>query len=219
MSDLITRLSKTDPFRYLERGRLDQLISGSRLLSVPKRSVIYRAGTSYPDLVLLLTGSLQSVETCSSGRVRAISLIRPNQMVGLLHVFGPLEHRDSLVAIEDSSVVLIDKAKTAKLLIENPIAASAVCALLSQTICNLKQERMLLARAESTGRILGVLSQFIKKEEGRTLLANLPKQQEIADLANTTRETVSRTISQLANTGVIKKMGSQIEVAQPEVFT
>lgn len=211
-------LQNTDLFKGIAEVDLVDLLSTARQVEVPKGGVLYKAGDTFRNLVLLCSGLLQSIESGSDGRIFSIQRIQPVQLVGLLYLFGDQKRHDSLIAVEPSQIVLIGVDKLSSLMMSNTQAAFAVCEKFTQIIHALRRDKALLSRSAASGRILGVMSKFLVVDGEKYYLAELPRQQEVADLANTTRETVSRTLSRLLASGVLEKHGKKLQVNRPEMF-
>jgi CRP-like cAMP-binding protein len=218
VSAVTTLLQNSKLFRGVPTEQLNELVSSSRVLTVPKGKFLYKAKTPFNYLVLLWSGLLQSVEFGPQGKCVAITPIYPNQLVGMLYLFGDRVRDENLIALKESQVILIESSKVVSLLIQSPESARALCERLMSIIQSLKQDRILLAHSETASRIIGVLKKYLEQGADGWYLNHLPKQQEIADLANTTRETVSRTLSRLVMAGVIEKKASKIRIAHPELL-
>ena len=87
----------------------------------------------------------------------------------------------------------------------------------SALVRNLSNYRTLLAIPNAQQRVCALMLQLGQQMPGGlVVIQNLPKQQEIAIMINTSRETVSRAIGQLIAAGVLEKDYRRLIVRDPK---
>jgi CRP-like cAMP-binding protein len=75
---------------------------------------------------------------------------------------------------------------------------------------------VLLGIPNAYQRVFALLSQMSSAMPGGLIeVQNLPRQQQIAIMLNTSRETVSRAIAELVQAGVVEKDGRRLIVRRP----
>ncbi len=88
---------------------------------------------------------------------------------------------------------------------------------LTALVRNLSTYRALLAIPNAQQRVYALLQQLGQKMPGGLLvIQNLPKQQEVAIMINTSRETVSRSMKSLMERGIIERDYQRLIVRKPE---
>ena len=79
--------------------------------------------------------------------------------------------------------------------------------------------RTILSIPSAFQRVFALLNQFAKSAPGGlVVIEKMPTQQEIAIMVNTSRETVSRAISELIRLGVVEKDLRRLIIRKPDVL-
>ena len=84
---------------------------------------------------------------------------------------------------------------------------------------NASNYRAILGIPNAFQRVYALLVQFsVTAPGGLVVIENLPRQQEIAIMVNTSRETVSRALHELIQRGVVEKDLRRLIVRKPDVL-
>lgn len=79
--------------------------------------------------------------------------------------------------------------------------------------------RTVISQANASSRVYSVLVNMMKPNvAGMMTIEKMPRQQEIALMASTSRETVSRAISQLINRSVVEKDLKRLIIRKPDML-
>ncbi|HKB55043.1 MAG TPA: Crp/Fnr family transcriptional regulator, partial [Ramlibacter sp.] len=168
-------------------------------------------------LYLLFSGSLQAVDIAEDGREIGLNLIGPGSFFGELSVIDGLPRSAHIVALQPSVVGVIPQAAAREIFYKLPATAEAMMRHLTELVRNLSNYRALLAIPNAQQRVYALLQQLGRRMPGGlTVIPNLPKQQEVAIMINTSRETVSRAVAQLVAMGVLEKDYRRLIVRDPQ---
>ncbi len=101
----------------------------------------------------------------------------------------------------------------------SPSVANQMLRHLAEKIQRDSEFRALLSIHNTSRRIYTFL-QFIKqkKSENLEVVENLPTHQDIANMINTSRETVTRTILTLVQQGIVKKDTHRLIIVKPDAL-
>jgi CRP/FNR family transcriptional regulator, cyclic AMP receptor protein len=188
-----------------------------RLKSFGRREIVCRKDDDADGLYLLFSGSLQAIDIAEDGREIGLNLIKPGAFFGELSVIDGLPRSAHIVALQPSVVGLIPQAAAREIFYKMPRMAEAMMRHLTGMVRNLSAYRALLAIPSAQQRVYALLEQLGQRMPGGlVVIPNLPKQQEVAIMINTSRETVSRAIAQLISSGVLEKDFRRLIVRDPQ---
>lgn len=170
-------------------------------------------------LLFLLVGRLQVVDLTKDGREIGLNFLAPGEYFGELSIIDRLPRSASVVACENSVVALLSRSHAIELITHNPLVAERLLVRLSRTIRAAADYRKILGIPNAFQRVFALLFQFSKTAPGGlVVIENLPTQQEISIMVNTSRETVSRAVNSLIDQGVVEKDLRRLIVRMPEAL-
>jgi len=103
----------------------------------------------------------------------------------------------------------------------SPSVAKQMLRHLAQKIQRDSEFRALLSINNTAKRIYTYLSMQERRQEtpgGPVVLENLPTHQDIANMINTSRETVTRALAALVQQGIVQKDASRLIIVKPEAL-
>lgn len=194
-----------------------QVTSGLlRLRSFGRREMVCRKEDAGDGFYLLFAGLLQAVDIAEDGREIGLNLIKPGSFFGELSVIDGQPRSAHVIALQPSTVGVIPLASAREVFYKMPATAEAMMKHLAALVRNLSTFRALLAIPNAQQRVYALLQQLSQPMPGGlVVIQNMPKQQEIAIMINTSRETVSRAIAHLVTIGVLEKDFRRLIVREP----
>ncbi|PSL14100.1 CRP/FNR family cyclic AMP-dependent transcriptional regulator [Marinobacterium halophilum] len=195
-------------FQELSEERLLWIVSRLRVRQVQREETVLGMGDPSDAMGLLLKGQLKAVAYSSSGREIGFSLIRATQHFGELSLIDGQPRSAAVLAVEASLVAFLPRKPALELMVNEPSVSARMMVGLTQLVRRCNQQIMLLGYQQAHSRVCALLlrSNYEETPEGFKVL-DFPSQREVASLTNTSRETVSRVLSQLHESGVINKKG------------
>jgi CRP/FNR family transcriptional regulator, cyclic AMP receptor protein len=188
-----------------------------RVRQVARREIVCRKDEPADGLYLLFSGSLQAIDIAEDGREIGLNLIGPGSFFGELSVIDGLPRSAHIIALQPSTVGVIPQVAAREIFYKQPATAEAMMRHLTELVRNLSNYRALLAIPNAQQRVYALLQQLGRRMPGGlTVIPNLPKQQEVAIMINTSRETVSRAVAQLVAMGVLEKDYRRLIVRDPQ---
>ena len=218
MDPKVSALHHLPLFGLVHPRDLIELANGAQIIKVAKGAKIYRANSRFDNLIYLNSGVLRSTEVGRDGRMTSVANIPPGQLIGLFYLFVKKVRLDSLQALQDSEIWILDIKNAETALLNSPRAMERYCQLLIGAMHNLHKERLSLLQDRAESRILAVLAKYAKYRDKAITLEDLPSQQALADLSNTSRETDSRAINKWFDEGVLEKIGGKINIKKLDSF-
>jgi len=188
------------------------LVSHFHSRSYVKNESVLQKGLASSELYFLVSGRLKVVDFIQSGREIGFVFINPGMHFGELSLIDGRPRSASIIATESSVVIVLPKEHAEKLIFTAPDVSKKLLLQLADTIRKDNEHIMLLGSGSAYSRIYKLLLQQVVCGESESIIKHILTQHEMAMMTNTTRETVSRSISQLQAMGVVRKEGRKLIV-------
>lgn len=200
----------------LDPAALKQVGMSMHFRKVEKGDYVLHKGGAGDHLLFLLTGRLRVVDLTEDGREIGLSFLSPGDYFGELSIIDGLPRSASVIATEPSLIAALPAAQALSLIYSHALVAERVMKRLAQKIRAAANHRSILGMPNAHQRVFALLAQQLKiVPGGLTVIENLPTQQEIAIMVNTSRETVSRALQVLIQNGIVEKDLHRLIVRHP----
>jgi CRP/FNR family transcriptional regulator, cyclic AMP receptor protein len=188
-----------------------------RIRQYARRDMVLQKGGPGDSLLFLLSGQLQVIDITEDGRAIGLSMLTPGDFFGEIAVINGSSRSASVVALSPVLVALLPRPTALHLFSHSPTVANQMLRHLAAKIQRDSEFRALLSIHNTAKRIYSFLSLMKEKKPDNTeVVENLPTHQDIANMINTSRETVTRTILALVNQGVVKKDTHRLIIINPD---
>lgn len=213
----LTDLRKFPLFAKLPEEELAVTSGLTRVRSFARRELVCRKEDAADGVYMLFSGLLQAVDIAEDGREIGLNLIKPGNFFGELSVIDGQPRSAHVIALQPSVVGILPQNAAREVFYKLPATAEAMMKHLTSLVRNLSSFRALLAIPNAQQRVYALLQQLGQQMPGGlVVIQNMPKQQEMAIMINTSRETVSRAIAHLVATGVLEKDFRRLIVRDPQ---
>jgi CRP/FNR family cyclic AMP-dependent transcriptional regulator len=193
-----------------------------RIRQYRKRDIVLQKGGHGDGLMFLLSGQLQVIDVTEDGRAIGLRMLAPGDFFGEIALINNSTRSASVVAMSDVLVAFLPAASAMHLFSHSPSVANQMLQHLAQKIQRDSEFRSLLSINNTAKRIYTylVLMQKNKPSEpgAPAVLENLPTHQDIANMINTSRETVTRALTALAQQGIVQKDSHRLIIVKPEAL-
>ena len=188
-----------------------------RIREYAKRDVVLQKGAPGDSLLFLLSGSLQVIDVTEDGRAIGLRMLQPGEFFGEIAVINGAMRSASLVALSPVLVALLPRAIALHMFTHSPSVANQMLRFLAEKVQRDTEFRALLSIHNTSRRIFTFLNLLKEKKDGDVqVVENLPTHQDIANMINTSRETVTRALLALVQQGIIEKGAHRITIVKPE---
>jgi CRP-like cAMP-binding protein len=195
---------------------LARVMSASRLARFDKRATVVLKGQAIDHLSVLIAGKLQVIDHLADGREIGLSILQPGSFFGELAVIDRQPRSATLIALTQAMVIQVPGGVARKLFFECPPVAEAMLVHCARMIRRTNELRSVLALPNSFQRVFALLDHLKEPGSNETMLIHeLPTHQEVAIMANTSRETVTRALSMLVASGIVEKQARQLVIRKP----
>lgn len=173
-------------------------------------------------LFILNKGSVKITRLSDDGREVILSILGEGDFFGEMSIFDGESRSANVVALEDSEVYILKRGDFIDLLEKHPKIAIALLQELATRLRKSDQQIEGLSLSDAENRIAMTISRLAKElgviKMGQVVIHNLPYQQDIANMAGTSRETVSRMLTLLQRKGYIQKRGRKLIITNYDEF-
>jgi len=189
-----------------------------RIRTFAKREVVLHKGGSGDGLLFLLAGQLQVINVTEDGRAIGLRMLVPGDFFGEIALINNTTRSASVVATSDGLVAFLPAPTAMHLFSHSPTVASQMLQYLAQKIQRDSEFRALLSINNTAKRIYTYLVLMQTKQPDGTVVENLPTHQDIANMINTSRETVTRALLMLVQQGIVEKEAHRLLIKNPDAL-
>lgn len=189
-----------------------------RIRQYARRDVVLHKGGSGDGLLFLLSGQLQVIDVTEDGRAIGLRMLAPGDFFGEIALINNSTRSASVVAMSDVLVAFLPAPVAMQLFSHSPSVANQMLRHLAQKIQRDSEFRALLSINNTAKRIYTylVLMKQDPAQPGAPAVVNLPTHQDIANMINTSRETVTRALLTLVQQGIVQKESHRLVIVKPE---
>lgn len=177
----------------------------------------------YGDLVFVVqTGTIKITRVNDEGKEVILALLGPGEIFGELAILDGEARSANALAQENCHLLAINKEDFLEILKNNfSISYNLMCEL-AKRLRKSDQQIEALSLSDAEHRIgvslLNLAEDMGVIRKGKVTIQNLPFQQDIANMAGTSRETVSRVLKLLENKSMISKVGHTLIIPDYTFF-
>jgi CRP-like cAMP-binding protein/CheY-like chemotaxis protein len=190
---------------------LQQIIVERKARSFKKSQVIYYEGDKGNGLYLVISGKVKTIKLAEDGRELMTGIYSADEYLGINAMLSNEEYTDTATALEDSLLCLIPKEQLEQLLNLYPEVAREFIKLLANDIRE-KEEQLLQMAYHSVRKKMAQALLRLHRQPGSEADSFKIAREDLAAMAAMATETVSRTLSDFKEEGLIEKTGSTITI-------
>lgn len=222
MSSLSDFLAYVPIFSELPKETIDKIaLAGSRK-SYKKDSVILMEEEAGSALFVIISGKVKISRTSNDGREVILSILNESDFFGEMAILDGLSRSATVVAIEESELFIIQRNDFLDMLKQFPEISIALLTELTSRLRIADMKIKALSLKDAEGKVATVILQLAddmgKIKQGVVEIEKLPLQQDLANMAGTSRETISRTLHTFAKKGLVELDGSKLRILNYEKF-
>ncbi len=166
------------------------------------------------SLYIISRGKVKVVLFSKDGKEVLLSNLGPGEFFGEMSLLDGLPRSASVVAIEDSEVIIVNRRDFLELIRNHPEIAMRILTEMSKRLRSADQKIGSLILMDVYGRVARVLVELAEKEGKRInndiVIETKLRQQDIANMVGASRETISRVLKDFVQNGFITIDGKKI---------
>jgi len=219
-------LKGVDLFSTLCNEQLETLARLVILQTYDKdETIILEDDESVQALFLIAEGEVKVYMTGVDKRETILTLLSKGDFFGEMSLIDGEPRSASVKAVSPSEVLIIRREHFIQQVRATPDLAMSLLVEMSKRLRKANRQIGSLAMLTVYGRIAGTLLNLVEErgvrihgENGKmvTVIRNRPTQKQLAEMSGTTRETVSRVLSQLQKKGTISLAGKDLIIHEED---
>jgi CRP/FNR family cyclic AMP-dependent transcriptional regulator len=195
-------------FASLTDSEKETIASVMSRKKVKKRDILFYENEPCTAIYLLECGAVKVYKTTEDGREQIVNVFQPGDMFPHVGMFGGSPYPATAEALEDAALYFINVQEFTALLKGNPALCIRLLQILEGRIRELQRRLSDVLSKDMKEKVMNTLS-FLARDKGKQekdgyVLGMELTHQDLANMVGTTRETVSRIVSQLKKEGQLE---------------
>lgn len=167
-------------------------------------------------LFVIISGKVKVSRSSDDGKEVILTILGESDFFGEMAILDGLARSANVIAIEKSDVFVIRRNDFLNLLENHSEVTITLLQELTTRLRNADMKIKALSLKDSEGKVATVLLQIAEYsgiiKSGVVEIEKLPVQQDLANMAGTSRETISRTLHSFAKRGLIELDGAKLRI-------
>lgn len=220
--DVTLYLKKVPIFAGLTQFDLDKLASLVTVQHYAKDNLILLEEDMGRVLFIIGKGKVKISQINDDGREVILSILSAGDIFGEMALLDGSSRSASVTSLIDSELMILRRGDFLNLLEEYPKVSINLLRELARRLRKSDSQIKSLSLKDATGKVAYVILRLAEEigieKENSIVINGLPMQQDIANMAGTSRETVSRVFSKLQQNGLIIKKGSKLTITDIDAY-
>jgi len=216
----VALLRRVPLFSELSRAQLEQIASVAIPRSYPKGVRVFHEGDESDACYIVRSGDLRITREHSDGRAIALATMGPGDIFGELAMLDRKARSASVEALTDTELLALPATDFRRLLRENNEITVKLVIALTRKVRDANERISRQSFQTVPSRVAGVLNQLLAEEAVTPLVKDgvtiRLRQSDLAQMAGTSRESVSRFLATLERAGVVQVGRGRVTVIEPE---
>jgi CRP/FNR family cyclic AMP-dependent transcriptional regulator len=212
-------LGRVPLFTELSPEELERIASVAIPRSFPRGVRVFHEGDNSDACYIVRSGDLRVTREHPDGRAIALATLASGDIFGELAMLDGEARSASVEALSDCELLALPASDVRALLASNAEITVKLVIALTRRVRDSNERISRQSFQTVPSRVAGVLSQLIAEEgasEGRDGITIRMTQADLAQLAGTSRESVSRFLATLERAGVVQVGRGRVTVIEPE---
>ncbi|MGE5416692.1 MAG: Crp/Fnr family transcriptional regulator [Acidobacteriota bacterium] len=209
-------LSRVSFFKGLEPEELKKVESKSNERIYPKGTTIFVEGQDTDGIYIVTSGLIKIVKLSKDGREKTLAILGEGEILGEMALFEQNSRSAAAETLEQTTVAVISKVDFEMLIDQIPHLGRKVISILGERLREADQQIKDLLFLNARSRVICNLVQLAEKhaklEKGQMKVSLKLTHAELANLIGVSRETATKIITDLQDTGLITIERKQIVV-------
>jgi CRP-like cAMP-binding protein/ActR/RegA family two-component response regulator len=195
-------------------NELKKIIADRKVKQVRKKQIIYYESDNVTGIYLILSGRVKAIKMSEDGRELVTGMYGPDEYLGIQAMLSGDHYNETAEAVDDTMICLLPKDIVKQLLDSYTDIGQKFIRLLSSNLIEKEEQLLQLAYHSVRKRMAEVLIRLAKQQnasESSEVQIRISRE-DLASMAGMATETVSRTLSDFKDEGIIEKKGSVIDI-------
>jgi CRP/FNR family transcriptional regulator, cyclic AMP receptor protein len=218
--DVPTFLATVPLFRDAPERALAIVAGVVRPRRFEAETVLFQEGDAGDALYVLESGLVKLSKVDLGGHEKTLALLQPPEFFGEMALLGHARRSATAITLAPVTAYLLFRDDFQRLLADYPTISLNLTTTLADRLRGMDDEAQVLSYKDAQGRVSYVLLRLYRAGvveldgNGRALVRLT--HQDLANLAGTSRETVTRALKALESEGVIETRPKEVYLVDPE---
>ncbi len=173
-------------------------------------------------MFVIVSGRVKISRISDEGREVILSILVDGDFFGEMAILDGQTRSANAVTLEDTELLIIRRENFLQMLHDYPQVAINLLKELAHRLRRSDSQIKSLSLQNALGKVASTLLRIADDsgiiKHGQVQISHLPPQQDLANMAGTSRETISRVIKSLNLLGYVEKEGSKLKILDYERF-
>jgi CRP-like cAMP-binding protein len=222
MSELSEFLKYVPIFSELPDDAIERISKIGYVKNFDKESIILMEDEDGSAMFFIIEGKVKITRISSDGKEVILSVLGKSEFFGEMAILDGLSRSATVIALEPSKLFIIHRNEFLELLTKHPEISIPLLQELTSRLRTADMKIKSLSLKDAERKVATVVLQLAdtqgKVRGGIVEIDEMPLQQDLANMAGTSRETISRTLHAFAKKGIIEMEGSKLRIIDYEKF-
>lgn len=207
-------------FHPMQPGEIDEILAFAVERRFPRGTAIYAKGDPGSSMMAVLAGRIRIATAAPDGKEVTLNTIGPGEIVGEIALLDGKPRSADATAIEDTTVLVVERADFLPFLLRHPVLVEATLAVLCGRLRSTSLALEEIALFDLPARLARLLTKLAADygrpgPEGMRIELKL-SQSDLAALVATSRESVNKQLAQWRTAGLIGTDAGHITLLRPQ---
>jgi CRP-like cAMP-binding protein len=207
-------LKKVPIFSGIGSKDMEKIVAVTHQKKYRKDNMILIEEEAGQTMFILMSGQVKVSRISEDGREVILAVMGEGDFFGELSLLDGQSRSANVTVIKDAEMLLINRDDFLNLLNEFPQIAIQLLRELASRMRKSDAQIKSLSLKNATGKVTGAIHRLAEDigiiDNNQVRIDNLPTQQDLANMAGTSRETISRVLQRLMNDNYVVKEGSKL---------
>jgi CRP/FNR family transcriptional regulator, cyclic AMP receptor protein len=209
-------------FADLDDSTIDQILKLGMRKVFKKDSVVFFENEADTSLFVIIEGQVKVSRVSDDGKEVILTILGESDFFGEMAILDGSNRSANVTAMTDTEMFIIQRSDFLNLLQTHPEIAISLLVELAHRLRAADMKIKSLSLKDAEGKVATVILQLAddvgKIKNGTVEIERLPFQHDLANMAGTSRETISRTLHAFAKKGMVELNGSNLKIVNYEKF-
>jgi len=209
-------------FSDLEENSLNQILELGSLKMYAKDEIILNEDEAGTALFVIVNGKVKISRSSKDGKEVILTIMNESDFFGEMAILDGFSRSATVTALEESKLFIVQRNDFLTLLKNHTEVSIALLQELTQRLRAAGMKIKALSLKDAEGKVATVILQLAEEigkiKQGVVEIEKLPYQHELANMAGTSRETISRTLHTFAKKGLVELDGTHLRILDYEKF-
>ncbi len=202
----------------------EALLADTRRIAVARGDFLYTPGDAANCVFVVESGRVKIVRSNASGSESIIGIRNPGDLFGeLTWMSDGAQRTTTAVALDPGAICRLETGVFEQRLRADVVLSAAFARGMSLRLASVERELTELAGKSVPGRLVDALGRLaadhgVHEADGTLRIALSLTHKDLADIIGTSRETLTKELSVLADVGLVRVSHRTIVLVQPQAF-